>query len=175
MEAPPSCGGSWWKSHIDAGLVVEAPAFMRGKERFSAPGGHCAPIKRFSAGNLSAASSELFRLDYGNIWWKPPHLCGGRSASALREGHSAPIMRFSAGTFRLPHPSSFARLRKHLVEAPAFMRGKERFSAPGGHCAPIVRFSAGNLSAACPSSFAPVWPNITIKMSDALGEICERK
>jgi hypothetical protein len=31
-----------------------------------------------------------------------------------------------------------------LVEAPAFMRGKERFSAPGKSSASITRFSAGH-------------------------------
>jgi hypothetical protein len=31
------------------------------------------------------------------LWWEPPHLCGGRSALALREVLSTLITRFSAG------------------------------------------------------------------------------
>jgi hypothetical protein len=30
-------------------------------------------------------------------WWEPPHLCGGRSASALRKRDSKVDLRFSAG------------------------------------------------------------------------------
>jgi hypothetical protein len=39
----------------------------------------------------------------------------------------------------------FIRPTQQGVEAPAFMRGKERFSAPEALSAPIMRFSAGGL------------------------------
>jgi hypothetical protein len=41
---------------------VEAPAFMRGKERFSAPGNSLDSIMRFSAGNARAVLYRLYRL-----------------------------------------------------------------------------------------------------------------
>jgi hypothetical protein len=37
-----------------------------------------------------------------NGWWEPPHLCGGRSALALRERVSTLITRFSAGNAKAP-------------------------------------------------------------------------
>jgi hypothetical protein len=46
--------------------------------------------------------------------------------------------------------------KKPQVEAPAFMRGKERFSVPGDPSTPIVRFSAGNSWRTYPSSLTPV-------------------
>ena len=39
-----------------------APAFMRGKERFSAPGNSHDSIMRFSAGNARAVLYGLYRL-----------------------------------------------------------------------------------------------------------------
>jgi hypothetical protein len=41
---------------------VGAPAFMRGKERFSAPGNSLDSIMRFSAGNVRAVLYGLYRL-----------------------------------------------------------------------------------------------------------------
>jgi hypothetical protein len=40
---------------------VAAPAFMRGKERFSAPGNSLDSIMRFSAGNVRAVLYGLYR------------------------------------------------------------------------------------------------------------------
>ena len=41
--------------------MLEAPAFMRGKERFSAPGNSLDSIMRFSAGNARAVLRGLYR------------------------------------------------------------------------------------------------------------------
>jgi hypothetical protein len=47
---------------------VEAPAFMRGKERFSAPGNILDSIRRFSAGNAGAALYGLYRPRKTRCW-----------------------------------------------------------------------------------------------------------
>ena len=47
--------------HVD----VEAPAFTRGKERFSAPGKIRIPIVRFSAGTANFRAKSPFKIADG--------------------------------------------------------------------------------------------------------------
>ena len=60
-------------------------------------------------------------------WWEPPHLCGGRSASALRENSLASIMRFSAGAatcIRARLQSAAGKRRNHLQTGAVSRPGK---------------------------------------------------
>src|ERR1700689_5571140 len=58
-------------------------------------------------------------------WWEPPHLCGGRSALALREKVSTIITRFSAGNakaqIRLLRYTASAETRlPEILNGPSF-------------------------------------------------------
>jgi hypothetical protein len=59
---------------ISPALVVGAPAFMRGKERFSAPGKVLTSIVRFSAGN--AVRTHLSRNLHPTLVNTTKHLLG---------------------------------------------------------------------------------------------------
>ena len=115
---------------------------MRGKERFSAPG------KESRHGSCALALGLSAR-------WEPPHSCGGRSASALRERISTLIMRFSAGAFRGSHTRSLAggSPRIHAGEG-ALQRSGERISTL------IMRFSAGAFRGSHTRSLAGGSPRI---------------
>jgi hypothetical protein len=60
---------------------------------------------------LHRNSMSTYRVENSisdRLWCEPPHSCGGRSASALRERISKLIMRFSAGVFPGSHTPSLA-------------------------------------------------------------------
>jgi hypothetical protein len=85
---------SWWEPpHLCGGRSASA---LRENSLYS--------IMRFSAGNAGGQDAPWQGLQdmrenckLQDSWWEPPHLCGGRSASALRENSLYSIMRFSAG------------------------------------------------------------------------------
>jgi hypothetical protein len=55
-------------------------------------------------------------------WWKPPHLCGGRSASALRETVSTRSLRFSAGSDRAVLYALYSLRKTRFVSGHDFSR-----------------------------------------------------
>jgi hypothetical protein len=73
-----------------SGFVVGAPAFMRGKERFSAPGNSLDSIMRFSAGN---ARPVIVRALKGTTFRSYVNYCKQVRLLALRERPS-PLQDF---------------------------------------------------------------------------------
>ena len=57
------------------------------------------------------------------------------------------IQQISNEVLQVQQGSLYPAFHRFVVGAPAFMRGKERFSAPGNSLDSIMRFSAGNARA----------------------------
>jgi hypothetical protein len=62
---------------------VEAPAFMRGKERFSAPGNSLDSIMRFSAGNARACAVPALQVAEHSLCYQGTTLVGPSGSTKI--------------------------------------------------------------------------------------------
>ena len=93
-------------AETEAFLMTRATGFVSGHD-FS---------RAVTAADLEGFSPCVRTGNPADSWWKPPHSCGGRSASALRERVVTLIMRFSAGNARgfSPWGQSWIEQLEHL-------------------------------------------------------------